>query len=232
MSTFDNIVIIKILMELTKDIKDTEAYKLGVVDKNMDVIVSPKDRTAEQKNAYSYLTRFVFSLKKMLAKLPTGKSKFTTLASALYLIKDSDAIKKKDIFEEIENLSIYCQVNDIILFEESFIIQDFLSEEVSTTSVGTGDFFKTDTPYLKANRKVQEFDVDADTINRFRRGKKKFKRWRDYLDVENNETHKNIHTFAKKHPKGIIILKNGDDVKAIRYNRRGGGSWSKHKRGN
>ena len=232
MSTFDNIVIIKVLMELTKGVKETDAYKLGVVDENMNVLISQKDRTPEQRESYSYLIRFVFSLKKMLAKIPSGKSRFTTLATALYLIKDSDSIKKKDIFEEIENLSIYCQVNDIMLVEESLIIHDFLSEDTSTNMIGTGDFLKTDTPVLKSKRKIQEFDVDTDTINKFRRGKKKFSKWSDYLDVENNETHKNIHTFAKKHPKGIIILKNGDDVKAIRYNRRGGGSWSKHKRGN
>ena len=64
MSTFDNIVIIKVLMGLTTPVKETDAFKLGVVDEDMNVLIAQKDRTQEQKESYTYLTRFVFSLKK------------------------------------------------------------------------------------------------------------------------------------------------------------------------
>ena len=40
-----------------------------------------------------------------------------------------------------------------------------------------------------------------------------------------------IYNYARKNPKGVIILKNQKgDTKAIRFNRNGGGSWRHIKR--
>jgi hypothetical protein len=84
-------------------------------------------------------------------------------------------------------------------------------------------------PVLK--RKFAEFEVDEETFAKFSKGKKKYEQWSKYLNLE-DESHSEIYKYAKRHPKGILVLKNGDNIKAIRYNRHGGGKWHTHKRGN
>ena len=42
---------------------------------------------------------------------------------------------------------------------------------------------------------------------------------------------RSIYHYAKKNPKGIIVLRNGKQEKAIRFNRNGGGKWHKLTRG-
>lgn len=108
-----------------------------------------------------------------------------------------------------------------------------LDEELSggvANVAGTG--VQTDTPTIKPNklvrrgRKFAEFSVDNDTFSKFKNGKAKYRRWNQYLNLE-DEQHKQIHDFAKKHPDGIIVLKDPvGTLKGIRYSRKGSGNWA------
>ena len=65
-------------------------------------------------------------------------------------------------------------------------------------------------------------------FNKFRNGKTKFERWSKYLDLE-DESQKRIYDWARRNHKGVIVLQNATTgaVRGIRYNRSGGGQWSK-----
>jgi hypothetical protein len=80
----------------------------------------------------------------------------------------------------------------------------------------------------KKKRKSMVFSVTPKVYDAFRRGKTKFERWIKYLDL-NDESQKPIYDFARKNPKGIIVIKNSvtGEVRAIRYNRHGSGNWHK-----
>ena len=84
----DTVVVFRILRKLTKPFDQTDAFKTGVIDKNGKVLVAAKDRDSKQNAAYTILDRLVFNLKKVLAKVPGGKSKFATYAAALMLLKE------------------------------------------------------------------------------------------------------------------------------------------------
>jgi hypothetical protein len=96
----DTLIVFRILKLLTTDFKDTNAYKFGFIDKdgtrikyktsdtssNQKIKNDPK--TSEEKDSYTLLHKMVFNIKRLIQKVPLGKSKFATYASALALIKE------------------------------------------------------------------------------------------------------------------------------------------------
>ena len=97
----------------------------------------------------------------------------------------------------------------------------------------TGAGVSTDIPVakMKSGRRYAAFVVNDDIFKRFKKGKKKFSQWKEYLNLE-DEGEQLIYKYATKNPKGILILKNGSNQKAIRFNRNGGGKWHKVQRSN
>ena len=81
---------------------------------------------------------------------------------------------------------------------------------------------------IKEARKYETFKVTDDCFNKFRNGKTKFERWSKYLDLD-DESQKKIYDWARRNHKGVIVLQNATTgaVRGIRYNRSGGGQWSK-----
>lgn len=224
----DNLAAFKILYMLVTPFEKTEAYKRGVIDKDGNVLVKSKDQTSEQKDAYDVLDRLVFSLKRLLGKIPGGKSQIASLAAAYYLIKES---YENDVKITEEGLIEMIKLIDsgFTLVEEQILIEEFVELLEDGIANVTGPAIATDIPAIrvgKNGRKFGTFAVPDHVFRRFSKGKKKFTKWADYLDVKDEEQEK-IYSFAKKNPKGVVILKHGDMTKAIRYNRNGGGKWHK-----
>ena len=88
----------------------TVAFELGIIDENGNVLKKGSQRnTPEEKSAYTVFHRLVFNLKRLLNKLPFGKSKLASYASALFLIKEEtgmsdEQIRKilNDVFDDLE----------------------------------------------------------------------------------------------------------------------------------
>lgn len=82
-------VIFQFLKTLVKPFKDTDAYKLGIIDDKGNYLKKQKDlRTSEEKKASNIFTRLVWNIKKILEKIPFGKTRLASLATALYLIRE------------------------------------------------------------------------------------------------------------------------------------------------
>ena len=86
---------LRFLRLLTTKFEDTTAYKLGIIDAKGNKIKKPQ--TQEEKSAYNSFHRLVFNLKKLLAKVPGGSSKFASYVSALFLIKEHLELSDKSI---------------------------------------------------------------------------------------------------------------------------------------
>lgn len=82
----DNLIAYRILTLLVKPFPETDAFRLGIIDKTGKKIKDPK--TEEEKDSYNYLHRLVFNLKKLINKLPGGDTKTKNIVAALYLIKE------------------------------------------------------------------------------------------------------------------------------------------------
>lgn len=100
-------VLYKIIRELSTPFKETKAFELGLIDEKGKLLKRPK--TKKEKQAYSYFYRFIFNLKRLLAKVGL-ESRIATFAAALFLLKEEEDKEYSDkelldvIFENIEYL--------------------------------------------------------------------------------------------------------------------------------
>ena len=75
----DNLVAYKILSMLVTNFEDTKAYKLNIIDKDGKNLKKASTlKTSEEKDAYTYLTRLVFNMKKIINKIG-GENKLKSL---------------------------------------------------------------------------------------------------------------------------------------------------------
>ena len=126
----DLFVTYRFLRLLTTPFEDTDAFKLGIIDKKGNRIRKPKStqvavelNTTEQQNSYTILHKLVFNIKKLFAKVPGLRTKVGTYAAALFLLKDTfkEHVEDPDMFEK--EFMKYLKENNIELDNE-------ISEEV------------------------------------------------------------------------------------------------------
>ena len=119
-SAIDLFVSYRFLKLLTTPFKKTEAFKLGIIDKNGHRILKPKSTepevqlsTSQLKNAYTILHKLVFNIKKLFNKVPGLRTKVGTYAAALFLLKDTfkEHVEDPDFFES--ELVKYLKENNI-----------------------------------------------------------------------------------------------------------------------
>lgn len=233
----DNLIAYRILRMLVTDWRKTDAYKEGIIDAQGNKLKSVKDlKTSKEKKAYDYLDRLVFNLKRMLEKVPGGKSKLGSLTAAYFLIRECYEgnevqynLEEKffTLLEEIESKK-FLPVDDYL------DVKDFIAEEGPVNAIGTNDYASVKEPVVrKRKRKFREFPVSPDTFKNFKNGKCKFRKWSEYLNLQ-DEFQREIYSFARRNPDAVIVLKDSltGDKKAIRYSRTGGGRWKKIQRKN
>lgn len=123
MRVADNLIAFRILSMLVKPFNETDAFKFGIIDKNGKKLRDPI--TEEEKDAYDYLSRLVFNMKKLLNKLPGGDARLKNIIAALYLIKEQYHYKSEVISEE--ELKRIINLN-VILAEETLQYRMFVEE--------------------------------------------------------------------------------------------------------
>lgn len=88
----------RFLRTLTTAWDKMPAYELGIIDENGKVLRKAKElTTSEEKSAYTVFHRLVFNVKRLLNKLPFGKSKLASYAAALFLIKENTGLTEEEI---------------------------------------------------------------------------------------------------------------------------------------
>lgn len=227
MRILDNIIALRIIYLLTMPFEKTEAFKLGLIDKDGRALKPAK--TSQEKNASSMLHHMVWNVKRIFALAPGGSSRIASLAAAYLLIKESYE-QKMDLDQATTHFNENIDRVWGLPYEEKELVEDalvfLLSEDAPANAVGDGSAVSTNTSAIKRARKFAEFSVDHDTFGKFKNGKAKFRKWATYLNLE-DESHKKIYDFATKNHRGIIVLKSPDGVlKGIRYSRRGSGNWA------
>ena len=85
----DAFITFRFLKLLVTPFNKTEAFKFGIIDERGKVLRKYKTlERIEERKAYTILHRLVFNIKKLLEKLPGGKSRLASYAAALFLIKE------------------------------------------------------------------------------------------------------------------------------------------------
>ena len=130
----DLFVTYRFIKLLVTHFKNTDAFKLGIIDEKGNRVMPPPINnvrqtkpkplgTIEEKNAYTILHKLVFNIKKIFGKVPGLRTKLGTYAAALFLLKDTfkESVEDPDVFEK-EFMKF--------LKEQGIEIDDSISEEV------------------------------------------------------------------------------------------------------
>lgn len=83
----------------------TGAFEQGIIDENGTNLKKAKELTTpEEKEVYTVFHRLVFNLKRILNKVPFGKSKLASYAAALFLIKENTNLTEDEIRKVLEEI--------------------------------------------------------------------------------------------------------------------------------
>lgn len=103
---------------LTTPFEKTKAYELGLIDRMGVRQKEKKIETSSEKGAYTMLDRLVFNLKRIIEKVPFGKSKFASYAIALALLKEETKMTENQADELCEDFYKYLKENGLLEVED------------------------------------------------------------------------------------------------------------------
>jgi hypothetical protein len=104
-SIINAIIAYNIIKDMSTPFDKTNAFKLGVIDKNGKILVPKSERTREQNQSIpSLLTVLAWNLKKILSKVGIGRSTIASFTSAILLLREE--LKKQEIDPSVEKTLI------------------------------------------------------------------------------------------------------------------------------
>jgi hypothetical protein len=125
----DAFITFRFLKLLVTPFDKTEAFKFGIIDKNGKVLRKYKTlERIDERKAYTILHRLVFNIKRLLEKLPGGKTRLASYAAALFLIKehvneyhDSDGkLIEKEFYKYLKDNDLLEEDDGVIREEITF----------------------------------------------------------------------------------------------------------------
>ena len=125
----DAFITFRFLKLLVTPFDKTEAFKFGIIDKSGKVLRKYKTlERIEERKAYTILHRLVFNIKRLLEKLPGGKSRLASYAAALFLIKEhvneyhdsNGKLIEKEFYKYLKDNDLLEEDNGVIREEITF----------------------------------------------------------------------------------------------------------------
>ena len=112
----DAVIAYRILKLLVTPFNKTKAYKLGIIDDKGKVLIKSRQiTTQEQRKAYTLLIRFVFNLKKLLAKVGIRGPLGTAAAAALAFFKEENGQNnyvEQAVYKHLKDNGFEFEVNE------------------------------------------------------------------------------------------------------------------------
>ena len=209
------------LTKLTTPFDKTDAYRLGIIDEKGKVLKRRSTlKSTEEKEAYTITDTMIFNLKKILGKVPGGRSKFATFAAALFLLKEDLSYRHyhdQSFLQEEFFKFMKTDENDVQLVKEQITLRENYLKELDAgggniAGIGVGP--DGEPPGITAAQKKKKrekfagsevFTVDPNVFMKARFGKKKYHRYENY--VGNDEIGQEIRAYGRANPGKAIIIK-------------------------
>ena len=125
----------RFIKTLVTDWKDMDAYELGMIDDNGKNLIRAKDlTTAEQRNAFTTFHRLVFNIKRIMEKVPFGRSKIASYAAALYLLREETGMSENAIIKALDELGVdtstdLSESNELTEWPGAYILSEDVNED-------------------------------------------------------------------------------------------------------
>ena len=204
----DNLIAYRFLTMIVTPFKRTDAYKLGIIDEDGNNLIPKKElETTKQKNAYTALHRLAFNIKKLIAKIPGGKSMLASLTAALVLLRESEGgledfeQELRDILDEFDTEK-FLPPDEVALIKEFLIIQEDMNV--------TGDAVSSKTPVIKGKH-YSSFVLSRQTFDKI---KKKKKGIMENLSTEVYEE-KMLMNYLNNNPDGVAVARSGESYSLL-----------------
>ena len=216
MGAVDAFIAYKFVKILSTPFDQTDAYKLGIIDKDGNILKKRKDLSlGTEKKAYTIFHQIGWNLKRILNKIPGTKSRFGSFAAALFLLKEEAEGKYTD-WNLVEQHIMEYAVSEGLLLTEDIPANNASGGQVA----GLGDeppVKKGMTGDVQRRKEVKEgydtfagarvFDVSEDEYTKCNYGRKKNERWARKLKME-DMGRADIRKFAHQNPSKSVIVRN------------------------
>ena len=126
MGPLDAWIVYRFIKTLVTPFDETDAFKLGVVDANGKLKLKTDKMTSEQKASYTLFHRLVFNIKRLIEKIPGGKSKIGSYAAALFLLREQLGDEEGVLIMEKTFMS-FLRDNDAV---DETLTEEYLEEEL------------------------------------------------------------------------------------------------------
>jgi len=163
----DAFITFRFLKLLVTPFDKTEAFKYGIIDKSGKVLRKYKTlERIDERKAYTILHRLVFNVKRLIEKLPGGKSRLASYAAALFLIKehvneyhDSDGkLIEKEFYKYLKDNELLEQEDGEIREEITFADKLLKGTYILVQDVGVDEDDKV------VGKKGDKVTVYSDTV--------------------------------------------------------------------
>ena len=179
----------RFLKLLVTPFEKTKAFTQGVIDADGKILKKSRDlKTDQEKSSYTVFHRLVFNIKRLLAKIPGGKSVIGRYGAALFLIKEHTGMSEEAIIKALEKFLDTDLSTEVI--EENTWYQDgdqlipgTYTLTTDVTSLETGEIIA-----LKKNRvMVEDFLPPAGVFKNINIYKVKHKNTNQYIHITNKD---------------------------------------------
>lgn len=199
----DLYLVYQFIRRLGTPFSEWEAFDQGVIDERGNILISKRDRRlSAQMKSFGTFDLLVLKLKKMLEKVPGGKSKVASYGAALWLIKEYNHFSDESMITEeiVENLVMSHCEDTSSLFMNTY--SDYITENASVNT-GNDDlqnFFMEEIANVAGGGKIAGIGVGPDgepplsisQVKKYKSKNKSKKRLRDILGEEEETAPKNV----------------------------------------
>ena len=218
MGVVDAFIAYKFIKILSTPFDQTDAFKLGIIDADGNVLKKRKDlRGTAEKKTYTIFHQIGWNLKRILNKIPGTKSRFGSFAAALFLLKEEAKGKYTDWNLVEQYIMEYAQEEGLLLKE------DIPANNASSGQVAGLDDeppvkkLKGITGDVQRRKPVNEqaetfagarvFDVTDEEYMNCNYGRQRHERWNNKLNME-AVGRDDIRKFAHRNPTRSVIVRN------------------------
>lgn len=162
----DSVLMYRILQLLTTPIEESDAFKLGIIDKNGRKLRNPT--SINERDSYSLLNKLVFRLQRIIKRAPRGEQDLKRLASSSILVKECLAKEINPTNLELQYFNLIETIDDKTVNEifESFenkmlSFSDFLIEDAPVNNASATPGIDGFTPAtLGVKKKIKKFMIN------------------------------------------------------------------------
>ena len=99
----DLFMVYQFIKRLATPFSEWQAYKLGIIDERGNILKKRKDlNLVKERDAFGLFDVMILKLKRLIEKLPAGKTRLASYAAALYLIREGNNYTEETPDEVLE----------------------------------------------------------------------------------------------------------------------------------